>query len=366
MKILFAINEWAMFKLVDAQTMFDDKQGLTGSETSIVMFAKEAAKKGHDVTLWGNFKENTTWCGVSVRVLKDFSDLTKQNFDIVFAWLHPEPLKSFPKSCRVLNQQVNDFDYCKGWEEYVDIVTSPSQVHKDYLSKFSNFESKRWFVMANGCDPDVFHPGHPSINRKMVYASSPDRGLHWILEAFPHIKKKVPDVTLDVFYDWTPFYERFKSLENEMSQRLRFCNEMFKRLDGKGVKHHKSVSKTEMVEVFRSSQVLAYPCDPVSFTEGFSVTTLEAAVAGCLPVICGSDALQSIYENYVPVVKAPYSTNKQQYIDTIVEMLLDRETYINARSKALELSLVYNWSSILDRFFNDLENLNENRSSNSS
>lgn len=349
-KMLFIINEWAMSKCVDAQNMFDDKQGLTGSETSIVMFAEAAYSLGNDVTLFGNFKEETTWRGVKVKTFQSLQSLTQCKFDVVFSWIHPEPLKFFSDSIRVFNQQVNDFHYCAGWEEYVDIITSPSQAHKKYLMQFSNFPETNWKVLPNCCDPSVFFPSEPVFNKKLIYASSPDRGLHWLLEAFPKIKKHVPDVTLDVFYDWDLFFERFKALENETAQRLRFCNEMFERLKSFGVKHNKSVSKNEMAKILKNSQILAYPCDPVCFTEGFSVTTLEAAASGCLPVICGADALQSIYEDYTPVVKAPFSCHKQEYIDIIVEMLLDKEKYLQARQNAVRLSSVYEWKKVFSAF----------------
>ena len=130
----------------------------------------------------------------------------------------------------------------------------------------------------------------PKTAEAVVWASSPDRGLHWLLELFPRLRKVVPDVTLDVLY---LYQAAAASGTGEVANRYRYMNAALEKLRGKGVRFHGSVSRRRVADAFCSSRVLAYPCHPDGpFTEGFSCTILEAAVAGCLPVIVGADALQ--------------------------------------------------------------------------
>ena len=180
-----------------------------------------------------------------------------------------------------------------------------------------------------------------------MWASSPDRGLHWLLELFPRLKVAVPDVTLDVLYLYNAALEK---LRGEVANRYRYMNAALEKLRGKGVRFHGSVSRARVADAFCSSRVLAYPCHPDGeFTEGFSCTTLEAAVAGCLPVIVGADALQEIYGEHVPCTPAPYPHNKQRYFDDLVRALTDDGFYYAAQAKAKALADIYNWSKVGDR-----------------
>jgi glycosyltransferase involved in cell wall biosynthesis len=134
---------------------------------------------------------------------------------------------------------------------------------------------------------------------------------------------------------------------------------MLDRLTGHGVNHRQSISKNGLIAEMRKARVLAYPCDPVNFTEGFSVTTLEAASLGCLPVIVGADALQEVYGDYVPTVKAPYTVNKYEYADMLERALLDDKWYDAQREKALQLREVFCWDRTTPKFLDALKVVSE-------
>lgn len=337
MKIVMVMSDWAMYKPIDPTNIWNSPRGLTGSEISFFKYASCLKALGHDVICRANVTHDGTIDNVPC-----YSNVFGK-FDVAIAWIDPRPLVNINAKKKVLNQQVNDFHYCQGWQEYIDVVTSPSNSHRDYLKTFNEFHG-RWEVLPNGVDVSIFSLKNTGIRpHSLVYASSPDRGLHWLLEAFPKIKKRVPDVTLDVFYDWRNFYENVKDGNTETSYRLRYCKEMFDRLKTKGVTHHGSISRQKMAQVFSENRILSYPCDTVSYTEGFSVTTLEAAMAGCVPVIVGTDALDEVYGNYLDVIPAPYSNNKEKYVDLVVRMLTDDLYYRESQKRAQELGQLYNW-----------------------
>ena len=329
---------------------YTDRRGMTGSETSIVEIAKSLSKE-HHVGLVGKFAcANGMWGDVHVG-----SSLLNESWDIAIAWIDPTTLRNVDAKLKVFNQQVNDFHYCQGWESYIDVITSPSNNHRDNLSKQTQFDKSKWIVCPNGFNENVykFHNG-VRPNKQLVYASSPDRGLHWLLEMMPRIRQEVSDVELHIFYNWKNFYESQKHNENEIACRLRYCHSMMERMKG-FVHHHQSTSKLELSNWLSSSRVLAYPCDPVNYTEGFSVTTLEAAASGCVPVICGSDALQEIYGPHVPTVsKAPYKSNKEEYYRNLKTMLTNDESYVDAQIKSHSMVDDYRWDKISEKLINDL------------
>ena len=50
------------------------------------------------------------------------------------------------------------------------------------------------------------------------------------------------------------------------------------------------------------AECLAYPCDTIRWSEGFSCTLLEACAARACPVTLETDALPQVYGGVVPMV----------------------------------------------------------------
>ena len=353
-KLAFLFDPWACPRPIRPSGLFTDARGLTGSEISCVMQAIEMRKLGHEVTIYSNFSEDGEDRGIRFARWDHWQREAGEDRYAVVAFIHPQGLQQVKKGVlRVFNQQVNDFQYCLGWEAFVDVATSPSPHHQKYLSPLTKFSN--WRILPNGCDASVHGDGER--NRSIVYASSPDRGLHWVLELFPRLKKRVPDVECHVYYDYRPGLDKiYEQLgEKELAKRFRYIETVMPQLASRGVFHHKSVSREDMAKVLCESRLLAYPCDPVRYTEGFSCTTLEAGSAGCLPVICAADALGEIYADYLPSVAAPYAGHRDEYFELLVRYLTDDAAYVDAQKKARQLGNLYDWSTVGRRLQSILE-----------
>ncbi len=346
-KLAFLLDPWACPRPIDPEIVFTASRGLTGSEVTCLTQAIEMAKRGHDVTFYSNVKRDCRVHGIEFARWDRWPNEAKsENWYASFATIHPGGFRHLPPgTLRVFNQQVNDFGYCQGWEQYTDVVTSLSHAHQKHLSQFTSFQN--WQTLPNGCDPSAYHDG-PRKNGKLVWASSPDRGLHWLLELFPRLKKRVPDAECHIYYDFQDDAESVLDRigEKELANRYRYIKLALPKLVNHGVFHHKSVSRREIADVLSESRVLAYTCDPVRFTEGFSCTTLEAAVAGCVPVICGADALSEIYGDFVPVTPAPYSANREAYFESLLKYMTDNAAYQSAQARCRELAKTHDWKVI--------------------
>lgn len=338
MRVGFFYPSGSMRLPVDIGSIWTSPRGLTGSEMAFFMYALEMARLGHGVTIFTKVERvadlyppfggdySVTCCGYEEWATTYHS----QPWGALCSWMTPEPLKIAPPGAlRLFNQQVSDFGQCEpGWESWVDIVAPLSHSHARHLSGLCSVPREKWRVMYNGVDTDEFKPGQ-KVPGKMVWASSHDRGLHWILEAMPAIRRRVPHAELHVFYDFdgiekfSGVYDRERNpVMRELGMRSRYSAEALRRLEGKGVVAHRSVSRQRMREEMATAEVLAYPCDPVRYTETFGVTVLEAMSAEAVPVICTSDSFGELWSS-CPHVDPPYKDRKKEYEDILVRTLTD-------------------------------------------
>lgn len=351
MKIAFIYGRFSVGpRPLDFENLYTAPRGLTGSEISCLEYALAMQDRGHDVALVvGQDMQPLSWRGMPVYPLKD--PKVVDGFDAVCSWNEPDLFREIsPGPVRLMNQQLNDFGYCRpDWQEHVDVVTSPSAHHLEFLKKQAP-GVRAWEVLPNGCDPTQYEDGHRVAGR-VIWASSADRGLHHLLEAWPAIKARVPHASLRCFYNFQPAnFDEFETTSQnvhpdllEIAQRKRYIQHATARLsDPKwDVQHVGSVGRTRMRMEFEHAEVLGYPCDTIRYTEGFSVTTMEACASGCLPVITDIDSLGHIYGEATPIVrlgsKAVGPADVDEFVALVVRGLTDelwRNLHV-ARSKAL-------------------------------
>lgn len=343
-RLAFLLDPSDCGRLIDPERIDTDPRGLTGTDVTSYRMALEMARRGHAVTWYTNLTHDHEANGLRFAKWDRWEAESQDDWHAVFATMNPWGLEhAKPGVLRVLHQQINDFRKYPGWEKHTDVACALSKTHQNRLRQFTDFAN--WEILPNGCDPGEYRDGARD-NRKMVWASSPDRGLHWLLELFPRLRKRVPDAELHVYY---MYFAEAANGTGETANRYKYMNMALARLKDKGVTFHGQVSRKEIAEVFSEARVLAYTCHPTGFTEGFSCTTLEAAVSGCLPVIVGDDALGEIYGEYVPTTKPPYPDNREHYFENLVKYLTDDEAYRMAQARARELGAIYNWRAVGDR-----------------
>lgn len=161
------------------------------------------------------------------------------------------------------------------------------------------------------------------MNKKVIYASSYDRGLVTLLELWPAIKEKEPDATLDIFYGWNSFDMVHKKNPEQMKWKwsvIRMLND----LSELGVKEHGRVSHEELADRFREAKVWAYPTE---FNEIHCITALKAQEAACIPVTTGCYALkETVVNNKYTVECEDISTNttkRAEFVEAVVNALND-------------------------------------------
>jgi len=318
----------------DVETIYESK-GLTGSESFFFNTAKGLAELGHEVhvicDVTKEIQNAPTLGGAHVYKL---DTAMPQMVDAVFAWNEPDLLRgASPNSLRICVQQLNDWNYCAaGYDSVVDIYAFPSATHREFMIKEGNLDPLKTVVMPNSYNPEFYEGAEERDLNSVAYCSSPDRGLHWLLEYWPHIRKQNPKATLSVYYTvqrWLDstrglWYDQGLRQWYEIGFRARYIEECLKRLGRNGengVFLVGPVSNKEMARRLMKTQVLAYTCDTVRWTEGYSVTIMDAIAAGCEAIISDVDAIGEVYKGAAQIIPGRPTSHDKRWISAILKGL---------------------------------------------
>lgn len=340
-------------KQFDFTNLFDDSQGLTGSEISCFLFAKTMAKRGHQVSLYTQIKNDcpTQWEGVSVIPLSQFGHARKPP-EVFYSWNETNMLQFTPKSSlRMMNMQLNDMPYCDPVSfDSVDAFTSVSPSHRDYITQFTPGHEKKWEIIANCIEPSLFDLSIPKKKGKMIYCSSPDRGLHLLLQEYPKIKEKCPWVSLHIFYPFDRWYNSLQDINESSSpiwQEFKHRGDYIKYAlnemkTGFDIHHHQGVSVNRMHKEICEADVAPYPVSCPTFTEGFSVSGMQFCYGKAFPVLSIQDSIGQIYQDSgCPIVKTPTTQHMSEFREHTIRALTDKKWANEIREKTHKFAQEY-------------------------
>lgn len=173
-------------------------------------------------------------------------------------------------------------------------VVCVSHWHKDHIVKHNGLNPDQIEVAYNFIRPEMF-ARRDQIKRKpfhMVYASSPDRGLVYLLHLWPRIRERMPEATLSVYYGWrgcaklgTGVGTNPDWIARHEGMRKQFEEVRFQ----PGVSYYSMQPHQVVINDLMSASVWPYP---VNFEETCCTLAIEARAAGAVPVTCTTAALR--------------------------------------------------------------------------
>jgi glycosyltransferase involved in cell wall biosynthesis len=177
----------------------------------------------------------------------------------------------------------------------------------------------------------------------LVWASSPDRGLHHLVDIFKLVKDQVSEARLTVCYD---FDRAYASYHNSLPGSV-FCRWLekaaeLKEMDGVEVLQH--ITQPALAKLFTEAGLLVYPCDPVRETETYCVTVNEAMAAGMPVVLSDADCLPENYGDHAKLFQRPI--DHAAWARSVVQLMTDPERYQRASACSLALARQTDYSLV--------------------
>lgn len=321
-----------------------ETRGLTGSESGIFNIAKGLAERGHEVDVYCKTHAPKLKCKnlAGVNVYPQNHPMG-DDYDGYISWNDPDHLPAVrTKGIKICSQQLNDFSISESaYDRRTDIYAFPSESHLEFMIKHCKLRRSKCTVVPNSTNIEFFSPETEKVPGSVVYTSSPDRGLHHLLDIFPKVRDWVPHASLKIFYRFWPWYKAAKENGDLVGQRARYIAERLEQLGTNGENGITLVgpvdNKTLARELSRTA-VLAYPCVPVRYTEGFSIAVLDACAAGCLPFITDVDALPSIYGEKVQIVEGNPRVNRNEWVGRMAHYLTNEGKRKEEADKCVEFA----------------------------
>lgn len=258
-----------------------ETKGVGGSETALIEVARHMKKlTGRRVIVFNtreSRKDSTS--GVEYRPAQEMYEyFTKFRPDLHIAWRHNVKLTD-----------AKTYLWCH------DLMTPGAETHSVYnkilcLSKFhenyvqiqQQIPREKIHVTRNGVNASRFTGNREKNPNKIVWPSSPDRGLKEAILIVEEARKmSLKDLELHVYYGMDNLYKYgLASLGDELKA-------MFHKHDW--IHYHGNIDQKTLAREMESAAIWLYPAD---FIETYCITAVEAAMAGCYSLVREVGALR--------------------------------------------------------------------------
>lgn len=320
--------------------------GHGGSETAAIEVAKWIKKKSpkRRVKLFHQRAQRSVMdSGVEYLPIQDLEGYLKNVEPYAhIAWRHSSKLTNAKSLvwCHdlVLNGGGNSKNY--------DKVMALSGFHKNYLVEASGVPEEKIVLGFNGIDPENFKVKYEKDPLKVVFSSSPDRGLVQTID----IVKKAREVSgLDIkLHSFYGFDNMRKMGHADWADRIEA-----KIKENDFVIMHGQVGKETLMQHFKEAAVWLYPAD---FIETYCITAIESLCAGTWPIVRAMGALPFTLKEAIDKdmcdmlsVEADTPANVAIWANCLVEAILDKKW-----KKVLVDPESYSWERVGERFVQEM------------
>jgi glycosyltransferase involved in cell wall biosynthesis len=196
--------------------------------------------------------------------------------------------------------------------EWTDVNTAPSQHTLEHLrNRYDPFMP--WALLPNGVEIAV---KRKPVKGRVVYHTSPDRGLHLLLSVWPEIRRRHPEATLHVTGKVTDFCSGKYTNANQKRVSEAVSKGVAAATDAGGLTLLGRLSRNDLDNELAEASVFAFPCEVMEPCETFSVSIMECLAIGLPVVLKPADALGEIYDGAVSM-----ASTMSDFTDRVCEIL---------------------------------------------
>lgn len=342
--------------------MFEPSENMVaGGETASVNLAVQLAARGHEVFYFHGSLKPRRYKGVDF-LPKSYARqmVPHMHGDVLIAWEDMDAV-AWNHECDlvVLAMQTN-FMQMGALDWGVDYYQAVSKWHVETLLRSDQTLPERarekFVIFPNGVNMERYDQEIERVPGRVVYSSSPDRGLHHLLAIWPEIRKRVPHATLRIFYDMKKW---LAIVEDQYAQGyvLNTTERAFAVRDGiaanaeNGVEYVGAVGQWRLAQEQLAAELLCYPCDTVDHaTEGFGITVLEGMAAGTPVLTTDEDAFGELWKGAAEMIKMPFDGKESVWADNVVRLLTNKKAWQSRSKKGLKKVETLTWGVIGEKY----------------
>jgi hypothetical protein len=227
--------------------------------------------------------------------------------------------------------------------ENYDYALCLSEFHKRYVQTLFGVPEEKVKITRNGINPRRWeNADYTKEGNRVVFSSSPDRGIVQALLVMDRVVKEIPDATFHCYYGFDNLIKMGQS--NFVHQVQRMINER------PWVTFHGNIDQATLTKEMCRSKVWLYP---TVFLETFAITAIEAVLSKCYPVVRKYGALPYTLAGHPSdILDHPADTNEQldAYAQCVIAALREEKwKSLNADPEKLSWrSVAHEWSQMMD------------------
>ena len=323
-----------------------EEEGCGGSEEAVVYLAREAASAGLGIAVYGAARSEDV-DGVRWRTADEWSSTCQA--DLVLGWRSALTGRALYGQRAFLWAHDVHVGQCEAEDlAAFDRVLTLSGFHERMLRSAYPVSLPAFLRVGNALPPSAFATQDgPRDPHRLVYLSSPDRGLGRLLGMWSRVREQVPDASLDVFYGIEVLAKLAKTSVNA-AEELAGVKRMMQR-DLPGVRWRGRVGQVELAREMARAGVWAYP---TTYPETFCIALPRAEAAGLSIVATTSASLPEVASEPERLVRL----DDDKWTDRVAEKFLDRLSAVLTdpppdaeRAAISQAARRWTWRRVLDR-----------------
>jgi glycosyltransferase involved in cell wall biosynthesis len=332
-----------------------DTTGIGGSETSHIEMARRLAKRGHEVISFVPMQETQPVMHDGVEWRQSTRIEFGDPFDLWIIYREPELIEFIPegKPAWLICQDVG---YPTLTEERASKYRRIVGLCDDHVTNLhATYPKANVVKSANGIKGELIRellriPPERNPHR-MMYASSPDRGMEFLLPIFPRIRELVPDAQLHIYYGFDNIDKIVRSVGTEhwIAKNKERLEAMIDNPMQSGVFWH---GRTPQPKLLREWMKAGLWCHPSNFTETSCITSMDAQACGAIPV---TRALWGIRENVKHGILIEGDVRNEliqaRYIQQVYSLMMQPELQETIRVEMMTWALEqFDWEHVADQW----------------